>query len=342
MKFIETNEDLSVVREAISQETVVALDTEFMREIDISPLLCLLQIATSNEVFLIDPISVDVLLLKQLLESSGVKKIFHDARQDIEIFRLRGINIENYYDTQLAEMLLSVKESESYRSLVQKYIGKKLRKVHTLSDWAQRPLSKSQIRYASEDVYYLREIYEKQITKLRQLNRENWLESAIVMEEDRVNQNWFSLLNNWRGEKAKIENILPEQVVHTKLISAVCRKGLDFVKKLQNSRDMDQGKFVNEFLAYASTVVECIPKANPAPNDVVCYLHALLHVCARRNSICPSMIARRTDLELLAKGEGSKSMSLQGWRFEVFGQYALKLLSGEISLSVKNNEVEIR
>lgn len=341
MKFVESNEDFSAMCEVVNCERLIAVDTEFVRESDVPPLFCLLQIAVSNEIFIADPLNIDFALLKQPFENIEIKKIFHDARQDVEIFRSHGIDVKNYYDTQLAEMLISVKETESYRALVQKYIGKTLRKSHTLSDWTQRPLSKNQVKYAVEDVCFLREIHDKQMKKIQQLGRENWLKSAAVPEEDHGNSPWFRALNDWCIEKAQKENISREEVVHAKLIGAVCKKGLDFIRKLQNSRNMDRGKFAEEFLAYAAATVKRVPKADPAPSDIVCCLHTLLYVCARRNSVCPSMIARRSDLELLAKREGEKSACMQGWRFEIFGQYALKLLSGEIRLSIKNNEVVI-
>lgn len=341
MKFVETSEDFSAACEVINREKIIAVDTEFVRESDVSPLFCLLQIATFDEVFVVDPMNIDIRLLKQPFENIGIKKIFHDARQDVEIFHLHGIDVKNYYDTQLAEMLISVKETESYRTLVQKYIGKTLRKSHTLSDWTQRPLSKNQLKYAVEDVCFLCEIHDKQMEKLQKLGREDWLKFEVVPEDDHGDSQWFKVLNDWCVEKAKSENIQVEQVVHAKLIAAVCKKGLDFVKKLQNSRNMAQGKFVEEFLAFAATIVKHVSKADPVPSDIVCCLHTLLYVCARQNNVCPSMIARRSDLELLAKGECEKSLCMRSWRYEIFGQYASKLLSGEIKLSIKNNEVVV-
>lgn len=342
MKFIENSEDFSAACELINKEKIIAVDTEFIRESYTQPLLCLVQMMAGEEIFVIDPSRVDVSLLKQPLENTEIMKIFHDARQDIENFRLYGINVVNCYDTQLAEMLLNTNETESYGTLVQRYVGKFLKKSHTLSDWAHRPLSKNQLNYACEDVCFLRGIYEKQMHKLRQLGREDWLQSAIIPSIESYEAIWFKQLSEWCLEKAKNENLPAEQVVHTRLLNSVCRKGLQFVKKVQNSRIMNRGKFADEFLAYAATVVKNVNKTKQIPKDIACCLYALLHACARQNSVCPSIIARRKDLELLVGKDREKSPCLQGWRFEIFGQHALKLLSGKISLVLENNQVVVK
>lgn len=341
MNFIENNEDFSAACELINKEDVIAVDTEFVRESYNRPLLCLVQIMAGKEIFLLDPSLLDISSLKKTFENVNIKKIFHDARQDIEIFRLYGININNYYDTQIAEMLLNTNETESYQTLVYSYIGKQLKKTYTLSDWTQRPLSENQLKYACDDVRFLKEIYEKQMQKLQQLGRSDWLQSVIIQEAESCESIWFKELSKWCAEKAKEENIPSEQVVHNRLLNSVCKRGLKFVKKIQNSRKMNRGKFVDEFLLYAATIVKDIDKPQPLPKDVVSCLYTLLQACARQNNICPSVIARRRDLELLAK-EDEKSPCLQGWRFEIFGQYALKMLHGEIELSIMNNRVVVK
>lgn len=343
MKFIENGEDFLIAYDLINKQEIIAIDTEFVRESYAQPLLCLVQIMAGEEIFILDPSSLDISLLKNTLENSKIKKIFHDARQDIEIFRVYGFNVINYYDTQIAEMLLNINETESYRTLVRRYIGKKLKKSYTLSDWAHRPLSQNQLIYACEDVHFLREIYNEQMKKLQQLGRDKWLDSAVIKDEEpQEESSWHKQLREWCLKKAKETNTPVEQIVHTKLLNSVSKKGLQFVKKIQNSRTMNRGKFVDEFLEYASTVVKNIGKTKQSSKDITCCLYALLQSCARQNSICPSIIARRKDLDSLAGNGGENIPCLHGWRFEIFGQYALKLLSGEITLSIKNNQVVIK
>lgn len=342
MKLIENNEDFCIACDAINREKFISIDTEFVRESNSIPFLCLLQIATKDEIFIIDPTMVDISILKQPLENVEIKKIFHDARQDLEILNSFVINVTNVFDTQIANMLISTKESESYRILVRKYCGKQLKKALTLSDWTHRPLSKQQLKYATEDVKYLYEIYTKQMEKLVALDRVSWLDTAVVSDDDRVDEQEYRLLKEWVENRAKLENTTADQLIHKSLFLAVCKRGLYFVKKLQNARNINGNTIVSEFLEYASTIVKDSAKIDTNQTDVIYLLHTLLHVVARKNSVCPSIIARRQDLDLIANGEWEKSVCSSGWRFKLFGQHALKLMSGKINLSIQNNEVTIK
>lgn len=338
MNVIKTDEELQRICEKMDDD-VIAVDTEFVREVDIKPILCLLQIATSNDIFIIDPVLTNLSPLKTIFENKNIRKIFHDARQDIEILNLNGINVENSYDTQLAEMLFCVRESEGYRTLVFKYAGKKLPKNQTLSDWLKRPLSKKQLQYAMEDVQYLLEIYSKQLQKLHELGRYGWLNEVILPEKQEDTSMTRELLMGWREKKSEEIGVPVMKIAKTNLIHSIVRKGLCFVKQLQSSREMNKNEYTKEFLDFAATIVNDSERIE-TPMDIVYLLRSLLGVCARKNSICPAIIARKNDLEMLVRGKQNVAC-LSGWRFDIFGRYALQLLSGEISLKIQNNEVVI-
>ncbi|MDR1333945.1 MAG: ribonuclease D, partial [Holosporaceae bacterium] len=169
-------------------ERFVAVDTEFIREHSKDPLLCLIQIATSSDVFIIDPMAVDVFPLRKLFENPNFRKVFHSAAQDLELLELAGINtINNMYDTQLYESILSTDYCIGYQAIVFRYLNEKIEKDHRRSNWQKRPLDKNQLKYSTDDVFYLRKVYKSQLQKLQLLHRENWLdEEELYLESNDV------------------------------------------------------------------------------------------------------------------------------------------------------------
>ena len=185
MIFIDSSDKVEKFNEDIQNElkysnSFITVDTEFIRENNPLPILCLIQISTSSCVYLIDPLKVPISFLQFCLSNKSLKKVFHSSEQDIEILVNNGLTINNIYDTQLYEMLLNTKENVSYHDIVYRYLGKSLRKSYVLSNWLNRPLSYKQITYAMNDVVYLRQVFIKQQKKLRDLNRENWLDDEII------------------------------------------------------------------------------------------------------------------------------------------------------------------
>ncbi|MBO4405621.1 MAG: hypothetical protein J5821_02720 [Alphaproteobacteria bacterium] len=328
------------------KDAFVTVDTEFIREENQIPLLCLVQIATESENYVIDPISVDLNFLKPFFASENLKKVFHCARQDVEILQSYGFEINNFYDTQLYEMILSTKENISYQSIVSHYVNKKLKKNFGMSDWSKRPLSKKQLAYASEDVTYLRKVYQKQVAKLKKLHRENWLDEEMsqLMEknslEDSLNEASYPLLYkllSWREKKSKEKNIAPELLASDRLIKSICRKGLEYIRNLKNSRNLVDDR---EFLDYAETIAEDFSpeKIQTERNPAVDLLKTLLDIKSKQHSVAPMMIASVKDLLRFVSGDRSVKF-LEGWRREIFGDSALNLLSGKIKLGIENSEV---
>ena len=335
-----------LTKDLFGEQGFITVDTEFIREENQMPLLCLVQIATKSENYVIDPVSVDLNFLKPFFVSENLKKVFHCARQDIEILQNYGLEVNNFYDTQLYEMVLSYKENISYQSIVFHYTNKKLKKNYGMSDWSKRPLSKKQLAYASEDVTYLRKVYQKQIAELRRLHRESWLDDEIsqLMEknslEDSLNESSYPLLHkllSWRDEKSKEGKIAPEILASDRLIKSICKKGIEYIRNLKNSRNLVDNR---EFLDYAETIIEDFSpeKIQTDRNSSVDLLKTLLNIKSNQHNVAPIVIASVKDLLRLVNGDQSVKF-LRGWRREIFGNSALDLLEGKIKLGIKDGEV---
>ncbi|MDR1560851.1 MAG: hypothetical protein LBS23_00650 [Holosporaceae bacterium] len=327
----------------------IAVDTEFIRENLNKPLLCLIQLATRDAIYVIDPISIDISFLNSIFEDEKIKKVFHSAKQDIEILSLYGIRVKNFYDTQVYEMLLSTKENISYRSIVFKYLQKKIKKNYSMSDWEKRPLKAQQLRYSVNDVLYLRKVYEKQANKLSRLGRLHWLDDELqkFVENEEKNEFYhdsqdekrlyvFNQLIEWRKKTALEKNTLPEAIVKDDILKTICRRGVNFVHNIKNSRRSTANENLRDFLIFAETIPD-LQEMNEIQNDksaVVDLLKAALEICSKNEQIASSLIATVKDLENLSNGSDAKC--LHGWRYEIFGKKARAILGGTAVLCVEN------
>ena len=327
-----------------SEQKFITVDTEFIREVDKVPLLCLVQIATKSNSYVVDPMAVDLGFLKPFFSDPNLKKVFHDAKQDIEILQNYGFEVNNFYDTQLYEMILSARENISYQSIVFHYIGKKLKKDCGMSDWTQRPLSKKQLKYATADVTYLRKVYKNQVAKLNLLGRENWLDDEILpiksSLEDSLNEASYPLLYkllSWREKKSKEKKVPPENIASDRLIKSICKKGIDYIRNLKNSRTLVDDP---EFLDYAEKVAEDFSpeKTQTERNPVIDLLKTLLDIKSHEHNVAPIMIASVKDLIKFASGDQTVKF-LHGWRREIFGNIALDLINEKIKLGIKESKV---
>ncbi|GHU11573.1 ribonuclease D [Alphaproteobacteria bacterium] len=339
----------SDIREANDGDDFIAVDTEFIRENLETPLLCLVQIATSNTVFIIDPVKVDLSFLKPIFEDEKLLKVFHACSQDIEILGIYGINVTNLYDTQLYEMLLSTSDRISYQDIVKKYLDKTLDKNCSTSNWLNRPLSKKQLLYSEEDVLHLRDVYKEQLASLKKINRHNWLrdEMSAFCEKnapstppsDDKKAQLFNQLSEWRSNKAIEYNVDVQSIARNSLLNDICRKGVSFVRSMRNSRWM-MSNTRKEFLKFAEQLTENmeIVKKPPVRNLSVYLLRVILEIKSVESNISPSIIATTSELEKLSDGNYDVKC-LHGWRMEIFGNYALSFLRGELSMSIKDSKV---
>ncbi|MDR0753427.1 MAG: HRDC domain-containing protein, partial [Holosporaceae bacterium] len=316
MLLIESSDQLQdFLKKGIADnEKFIAVDTEFIRENLKEPLLCLIQIATTSDIFIIDPIVVDIAPLNKIFENTSLTKVFHSAGQDLEILSFVGINTKNFYDTQLYEAVLSVNANISYQSIVFRYLNKEISKTLTRSNWKKRPLQKKQLLYSANDVFYLREVYEKQLEKLTTYGRRNWLddelkqlfskENEVPVALSKNNLEIYNQLNKWREEKALEKNISPEFIVKNHLIKAICQKGVNFIRNIKNSRNVRNAHF-REFLFFAEKVAEKleIKERSAEQNTVINLLLMLREMCSLEHNVAPSIIATSRDLENLAAGD---------------------------------------
>ncbi|MCR5225443.1 MAG: hypothetical protein K6C34_05135 [Alphaproteobacteria bacterium] len=334
-------------------ERFITVDTEFIRENLETPLLCSLQLATQNEIYIFDCASADITFLNPIFENEDIKKVFHSVRQDIEILSAAGINIRNFYDTQLYEMILSTTSDISYQAIVQKYIGKRLKKNYSMSDWSKRPLSKRQLKYAAEDVLYLREVYKQQSQKLKELQRDNWLDDELKQLADdssemllfgSVGKNNTSILKEllkWRAEKAAQLSVHPRDIAGDNVLKAICKRGKTFIRMMRHSRHAK--KQMLDFLEFAESIADKIEieDFSARNNIVVDVLKTVLDVCSQKENVVSHIIATTSELEKIANGEYDVKC-LFGWRRKIFGDIALRILKGEIAIRVNNNCVEFK
>lgn len=343
------------INSSAPEDKFITVDTEFIRENLKIPLLCLMQIATDKNVFIIDPLSIDVSFLEKIFIDQNLLKVFHSANQDIEAIATLHMDVKNLYDTQLYEMVLSYKERISYQSIVSKYLSKKLKKSHSMSNWENRPLTESQLRYSIEDVTYLRDVYKKQRQNLIRLNRFGWLddellditEKKIVDEEnisdiiDEKNIIIYNELLHWRECRANEKHVDAESVVKKEIIKSICKKGMDFIINMKNSRQVKNDD-LKDFLCFAEKKADdiSITKKTPCKNTVLYLLKVILEKRSQENNIAPSIIATTSDLEKISNGSEDVKC-LFGWRKDIFGNDAISFLNGNISISMNKSKVKI-
>lgn len=343
ISIINSAETAKMCVDVLREEKFITVDTEFIRENLQTPLLCLVQIASKQYNFIIDPFAVEISFLTEIFSSNDIVKVFHSAEQDIEMFRNNKVNIVNIHDTQMYEMLLDIKECISYQAIVNKYLGKRLNKDHSLSDWKKRPLSQSQLKYSIEDVFYLRSIYERQIDKLREKGCIGWLDSEMkALSEknknvDNINEYIYTKLLNWVKDFSHHKNISSEFIVSEKLIKSISKKGNEFVQKIKNSRyakDENTLQFLN--FAEELTEHEWFSSEKQKRDSVFYGLKSILAHVSLKNSIAASIIATSSDLTKIILGNRNVKC-LFGWRKEIFGGFALAFLSGNLDISIKDS-----
>ncbi len=375
IQFVDTPETLDQLCQKIAQEPWVALDTEFLREKTYYPKFCLLQIATLEWVACVDPIALPSLeKLFEVLYRQDIVKVLHSCQQDIEIFyQLTGKIPEPIFDTQLAAPVLGIQDNPGYAMLVSSFLNINLDKAHTRTDWSIRPLTEEQLQYAADDVIYLGQIYQIMLKKLSDLGRSDWLQDdfAKLLNQDLYElppeKAWLKVrgknkltgkqlsvlqaLAVWREKTAKQEDKPRGWLMRDDLLLDIARlqpvsmNELFKVRNINGRTAKQYGQHLCQLIQEAKTQPPIKlhesgkpPKKTQQQEAIVDLLVAVVRVRADQNSLNPSILAARKDLELLLLDDPQCSL-LQGWRYEMAGKELQQILQGEIVLKILDGEV---
>jgi ribonuclease D len=370
-RVISTNDELRSFLKAQAEVPYVTVDTEFIREKTFWPQLCLVQLAGPEEAAVIDPLAegIDLSLLAELLANPKVLKVFHAARQDVEIFlHLFGAVPTPLFDTQVAAMVCGFGESVGYETLATKLARARIDKSLRFTDWARRPLSDRQLAYALSDVTHLRVAYEKLASRLERTGRAQWVaeEMALLADPNTYivppelfwlrlkprsnNPRFLAVLREvaaWREREARERDMPRGRVIRDESlieIAAHAPKSIDELAQVRGlSRAQAEGKWgvaLLEAVAKAQTLseAECPhlePKAEPPKGigPLVELFRVLLKAASDKEDVAQRLIASQADLEAIAADDAADVPALHGWRFEVFGHLALELKHGRLGLT---------
>ena len=377
-EIIETNIALEKNLKLIENEEYISIDTEFMRDNTYFSKLCLIQVASKNHSFIIDPLKEDVNLdsFRKILKKDSIIKIFHSGRQDMEIFyHLFGELPKPIYDTQIAAMVCGFGDQVSYENLVNTLLNIRIDKSSRVSNWSFRPLTEKQIKYALSDVTHLVRIYEKLKNQISNGNRSLWIEdemkSLAEIKNYKINPSeaWMKIkikstkreylnrvkfLAEWR-ENVSIKNNIPKNRLMRDdtlldLASINPKSNEDFkrIRSFNIGRDANKIYQISEILNKARGVPENLwpenknIKKNKVKSFAILELLKVLikHVCEEQK-VAQKLIAKQDELELMAEGKFDRLKVLDGWRYKIFGKLALELIEGKVSLKIKNKKIFI-
>jgi len=378
-KVITSTAELAAACTRLRQETYVTVDTEFVRERTYWPELCVVQLAGAQEVVIVDALApgLDLTPLKELLGDPRVVKVFHAARQDVEIFLLRFGEVPSpLFDTQVAAMVAGFGDQAGYESLVSAFTDRQIDKAHRFSDWSARPLSPAQIAYAAADVTHLRNVYEQLHARLAEEGRLAWVAEEMAALADPATyrtapeQAWERLRprsNNrrmlgvlraaaaWREREAQRLNVPRQRILKDETLLEIAASMPTTPEALARARNLARGFAESRQGAALLAVIKealLLPKdalpeplrkqegAKPSP-ALVALLKVLLLAKSEEHHVAPRLVASTEDIEKLAAEEDPDIAALHGWRRDVFGADALALKAGQIALSAGGKRVKL-
>ncbi|MCZ7499787.1 ribonuclease D [Agrobacterium sp. ST15.13.015] len=376
---IETTAALAEACTELAKSDFITIDTEFLRETTFWPELCLVQMASPTLEVLVDPLAkgLDLTPLFELMANPAVVKVFHAARQDIEIiYHLGGLIPHPIFDTQVAAMVCGFGDSISYDQLVQKIKNVQIDKSSRFTDWSRRPLTEKQLDYALADVTHLRDVYLSLKAQLEREGRSLWLTEEMDILESRDTYDmhpddaWLRLKSRlrkptelailkfiaaWREREARSRNVPRSRVLKDDAIFEIAQQQPKDAEALSRLRTIPKGwersasgtaivETVNAALALPKEEMPKAPRHSHAPEGsgaAVELLKVLLKLTADKHGVAAKVIANSDDLDkIAAEGEKATVAALTGWRRELFGDVALKLINGEVALRFAGKKVE--
>lgn len=377
MRVITDTLELEEVCADIGRAEFVAIDTEFMRETTFWPDLCLIQMAAGDIEVIVDAMAngLDLGPFFELMANEKVIKVFHAARQDIEIvYHQAGIIPSPVFDTQIAAMVCGFGESVSYGMLVKKLLNSDLDKTSRFTDWSRRPLSKKQLDYAMGDVTYLRDLFPKLRNQLHESGRARWLDeematlTAPATYESHPEEAWKRLkmrvrskkalgvmmaLAEWREIESQRQNVPRRRILKDEAIYDIAAQAPTTEGELDSLRSVHQGfarsargkgviEAVRQGLQSDPSGLPQIKRNEPMTADtqaVLDLLRVLLKAACGRHGVAPKLIATSDELEKIARAQDDDLPSLKGWRRELFGADAIAIREGRLGLMVRKGRV---
>ena len=379
MKPITTTNSLIEACKRLQQSDFITVDTEFLRETTYWPKLCLIQMACPGFDVIVDPLceGLDLSPFFELMANKNVIKVFHAARQDVEIiYNLAKVIPCPLFDTQVAAMVCVFGDSVSYDQLVFRITGKRIDKTSRFTDWTLRPLSEKQLAYAQADVTHLRDVYISLKANLDEQDRSSWVleEMAVLTSVDtyfiKPENAWKRMklrvkkprelavmqqLAAWREAEAQRRNVPRGRVLKDDSIfeiSAQQPKNQAGLAKLRSlSKGFERSKAAEEILKNIAIAMEIpketlppVPRGRQSPEGssaVVDLLKVLLKHCSEKHAVAAKVIATVDDLEQIACNDEADVAALKGWRRKLFGEDALAIKKGELALKISNRRVTL-
>ena len=375
---ITEQKDLVRLCKELEKQDFLTIDTEFLRDKTYYPKLCLIQMAgPETDAAAIDPLcdTLDLQPVYDVLANEKVLKVFHAARQDLEIFyNLTGTVPVPLFDTQVAAMVCGHGEQVGYNNLVAAVCGHTIDKGPQFTDWSRRPLSRKQLDYALNDVTYLRDVYRKLSEEVAMRGRESWVRQEMAILNDPATysnppeESWHRIkirtlkprvlavlreVAAWREREAQRRDIPRVRVLRDETLADMAihmPQSVDDLLKIRNMpSDVAKGRWGQELLKAIETGQKTpkdrcpqVERRERMPQDrvpVLEMLKMLLRIQASENEVAAKLIISGEDLEALAMDDNADIPAMKGWRYEIFGKEAVALKNGRLSLSLKDGRI---
>jgi ribonuclease D len=379
MRIVTSTADLTALVAELESAPYLALDTEFLRDQTYWPKLCLIQVASPDVAAIIDPLAdgIDLKPFYELLKKPEIVKVFHAARQDIEIFQQQGGVIPDpLFDSQVAAMVCGYGDAASYETLARKIAHVEIDKSSRFTDWSRRPLSNKQLEYAIGDVTHLRVIYETLSAELKRTHRESWvaeeiaaLQNPALYAMDPANA-WKRLkartsskrflamlasLAAWREREAQTRDIPRGRVLKDEALLEIAAHPPDNPDALERIRAIPKGFAASRM---GKSLMEAVEQGRTAPpptgiepekprrkrepsQAAIDLLKTLLRLKSEEANVAPRLIANADDIESLAAFEDDGIEALSGWRADVFGNDAIALRNGELGIALSKGRAVV-
>ena len=378
MNLIETTDRLNALCDRLKNARFITVDTEFQRTSTFYSKLCLIQVADNHGVAAIDTLAADLDLkcFFELMANQAVIKVFHSAFQDFEIFfHTTGRLPQPLFDTQIAAMVCGYGDSVGYDNLVRAVTGRNIDKSMRFTDWTRRPLSKKQVEYALGDVTHLRDIYRHLEEEMSKNGRDSWIadEMKRMTSPQTYRSNpedaWKRLkvksgnrrflarvqaVAAWRELQAMERDLPRGRVVRDDILMDLAARApkdcsqLDGIKGI--SQQFRNGKAADDLLARLAAAESAAEDDLPVPlkrgpkreknGPILDLLKVLLKHRCQSEGVAPRLVANTGDLECLAAGQRNDLPLLDGWRYDVYGRDALKLLEGRLGLAADGDQLK--